>query len=379
MADNLIGTTDGVNQTFAVTYNYSPGKIEILYNGQVLTSPDDFDEWDAPTASGLAPNEIKFVYLKPTDLTVLSANYQVGDCDEGSGFGPGATNFIELEDTPTTYSGFENHYLRVNAAGNGIDFVLPGGDTEEGITNIPIGATSVDVTFSDAFDNDNYILTVSLENKVDVEPSVYPTLIKNKTTTGFTTEFSGDIDTDNYHLNWRATLPGSGPPGVGGSGISAVSEDSSPELGGHLEVGDHLLMLDPHPNGLSSHGYSIGSSGEASKMQVFDNPTGFACPLYMRSDGKWGPCTAASGIWHMPCTALALEEDEGLKTILWKGIVRKGNWSWTPGDKIYVSTVEGAITNVKPNGGSWPQVIGMAIASDTIRFDPDLSSENPNS
>jgi hypothetical protein len=375
MADSLVGLTDGVNQTFAVTYDYAPGNIEILYNGQVLNSPEDFDEYGAPTASGLAPNEIKFTYLAPTDITVLSANYQVGDCGDELG----SANFIELTDTPTTYSGFEGQYLRVNSTGDGIEFVLPTGDTEEGITNIPVGVTSVDVTFSNAFDNDNYILTISLENKVDAEPSVYPILIKNKTVTGFTAEFSGDVDSDNYHLNWRATLPGSGPPGAGGSGISAVVEDSSPELGGHLEVGSHLLMLDPHPNGLSIHGYAIGYSGDASKMTVYDNPTGFACPLYMKSNGQWAACTAVSGTTQMPCVALALEEEEGQTNILWRGIVRKGSWSWIPGQKIYVSTAEGAVTNVKPSGGAWPQVIGIAISSDTIRFDPDLASENPNS
>ena len=389
MADELIGLADGVNQTFAVSYEYTPGKIEIMYNGQLLTSPYDFDEYgaDEPTASGLEPNEIRFIYLKPTDLTVLRANYQVGNCADGSYDGPGgvipgepgATNFIELTDTPTTYSGFENYYLKVNSAGTGIEFALPSGDTDEGIEAIPTGVTSVDITFTEAFDNDNYILTVSLENKIDAEPSVYPALIKNKTTTGFTVEFSGDIDTGNYFLNWRATLPGSG--GMGSFGISAVSEDSSPELGGHLDVGDHLIMLDPSPNGLSSHGNQVGYSGEASEMYVSDNAgVPFACPLYMKTDGTWAACTAVSGTTQMPCMALSLEEDEGAaKKVFWRGNIKNSAWNFTPGQPIYVSTVEGAITKVKPNGGSWVQVIGRAIAIDTFRFEPDLTSENPNS
>lgn len=32
-------------------------------------------------------------------------------------------SFIELEDTPTTYSGAENHYLKVTSSGNGVEFV----------------------------------------------------------------------------------------------------------------------------------------------------------------------------------------------------------------------------------------------------------------
>lgn len=389
MADELVGLADGVNQTFALSYEYTPGKVEIIYDGQVLTSPYDFDEYgsDFPTASGLEPNEIRFVYLKPTDTTILKANYLVGDCGDaefnpGGSIPPGSTNFLELTDTPTTYSGFENYYLRVNAAGDGIDFVASGGDTlgiVEGIEPITSGSTSLNVTFTSAILAD-YVVTASLENTGDLETSVYPVLIKNKTTMGFTAEFSGEIDSSNYRLHWRVTDPNAATStSFEGFGLSAVSEDSSPELGNDIDLGDNLILLDPKPNGMTAHGYEIGASGDASIMQVFDNPTGFACPLYMRPDGKWGPCSAAAESVQMPCTALALEEDGGLKKIFWKGNIRKGSWNWKPGQKIYVSTVEGAITNIKPNGGSWPQVIGIAISNDTIRFDPDLTSENPNS
>jgi hypothetical protein len=408
MSDSLQGVLDSNNQKFTVSYEFVPGQIEIIYNGQVLTSPIDFEE----TGS----KEITFVYLKPDETTVLKANYMVGDCGGDSGlisstfleledtpdsytthagkilsvsqdenslsfidFEPGSTNFISLTDTPTTYSGFENHYLKVNAAGDGIDFFLPDGDVQEGITNIPIGSTTVDIIFNHEFSNDNFILTVSLENKVDLTPSVYPTLIRDKTITGFTVEFSGDIDSNNYYLNWIATLPGSGFSGMGGSGISAVVEDSTPELGGHLNVGSNLILLDPSPNGLSLHGYDIGYSGDASEMYVYNNPTGFGCPLYMKPSGQWAACTAVSGTVQMPCGALALEEDDGaIKKILWKGIIKKGSWSWIPGQVIYISTVEGALTNVKPNGGSWLQPVGLAIASNTIRFDPGFNPGDIN-
>lgn len=390
MADELIGLADGVNQKFAVSYEYSPGKIEILYNGQVLTSPDDFDEYgdDTPTASGLEPNEIRFVYLKPLDITVLRANYQVGDCAGGVEDGPGgstpsepgATSFLELTDTPTTYSGFENYFVKINAAGDGIEFASSVGDTSgiiEGIEPVVSGTMSVDVVFDSAVLGD-YVLTVSLENTGDTETSIYPVLIKNKNTMGFTAEFSGDIDTDNYRLHWRTTDPAAGvSTSFGDYSLSAVTENSSPELGGDIDLGDNLIILDPSPNGMTSHGYEIGNSGEASPMVVIDNPTGYACPLYFRPDGKLAACSAAE-FDRMPCAALALEEDEGFTKVFWKGNIRKGNWSWTPGQKIYVSTVEGAITNVKPNGGTWPQVIGIAISKDTIRFDPDLTTENPN-
>jgi len=107
-------------------------------------------------------------------------------------------------------------------------------------------------------------------------------------------------------------------------------------------------------------------------MTVDWNDTGFGCPLHMKSNGHWEQCTAASGTTRMPCMAMALEEGTGAsKKILWKGIVRKGAWSWTPGTIVYVSTVDGALTSAEPTiSGAWSQAIGLAIAPDTIRFDP---------
>jgi hypothetical protein len=410
LSDPLIGVLDGVNQTFSVSYEYTPGRIEILYNGQVLTSPQDFTE--------TGPEEITLVYLYPEEQTILRANYEIGDCTgiEGGGgadnfveledtpssyasqagklvsvnntetglsfidFEAGLTNFISLTDTPTTYSGFEDHYVKVTPSGDGLEFVLPEGDIQEGISSsISSGVYSTTVNFDRAFANDQYVLTVGLENTVDPEPSIYPILIRDKSTTGFTVDFSGDIDSDNYYLNWRATLSGTSILGGGGSGINELSNDLSPELGGNLEVGDHLVMLNTAPNGTTvSGGYVRGHSGDASEMFVFDNSPmagdGFGTPLYMRTDGKWGTCTAVSGTTQMPCAALAIEPGDGTtKNILWKGIIRKGEWSWTPGDLIYVSTVEGAITNVEPNNGHRKQCIGLAIAQDTIRFDPGFN------
>ena len=407
LSDDLIGVRDEDNQVFTVSNEYNAGRIEILYNGQVLTSPTDFTE--------TGPQEITFVYLKPGEDTVLKANYEMGDCggtggieftdlrdtpfsyssasgklvavkDDETGLefidyvpssGTGVNEFIQLVDTPADYSGFENYFVKVNAAGNGLVFEPPaGGITQEGLENISDNVSSTTITFPNTFSSTDYVLTLSLANTLDANPSVYPTLITDKTTTGFTVDFSGEIDSSNYHLNWRATHSGTAGVVIA---RSLQNPDlsrglSSPEPSGDLVVGDNLILLDPSPNGMSSHGYEIGYSGDASEMYVQDNAGNFACPLYMRSDGKWAACTAVSGTTQMPCAALALEEDDGgIKKILWKGIIRKGSWSWKPNDIIYVSTVEGSLTNVKPNSGAWVQTVGIAIARDTIRFDPGFN------
>ena len=132
--------------------------------------------------------------------------------------------------------------------------------------------------------------------------------------------------------------------------------------------------MDTTPSGNFIHGYTIGYSGNFSYVNVDWNDTGFACPLHVKTNGHFEQCSAASGTSRMPCIALALEEGTGYRKVLWNGIIRKDSWSWTPGDIIYVSTVDGALTNTKPTiSGSWVQVIGVAIATNVINFNSGLN------
>jgi hypothetical protein len=364
LSDDLVGATNGDNQVFTTTYAYEPGRIEIIFNGQTLTSPVDFTE--------TGENEITFVYVKPIADDVLKANYELSNL---SSLG----TFLDLDDTPFSYSGHEGEFVKVNASGTGLEFVPAVDGAQEGIEPVASGVSSTAVTFDTPFADSDYILLTELQNTIDDCPSIYPTIITEKTTTGFEIQFTGETDSANYSLNWLATTSGGIIGGGSGSIVSGTTnnyytldliEDATPELGGDLQVGSNAVMLNTTPSGNYIHGYTVGWSGDASEMYVQRNDTGVGCPLYMRSDGKWFQCTAASGTTQMPCAALALEEGAGTKKILWKGIIRRGSWSWTPGDIIYVSTVAGALTNVAANSGAWVQPIGLAIKPDTIRFDP---------
>jgi len=372
LAEEPQGDINGLNQTYTTEYIYRPGRIEVIYNGQVLHSPDDFDE------SG--PQEVTLKYLYPDPTDELRITYEVDNCNaDPSHHGDLPHFFTQLVDTPNNYNDSGGLYVRVKDDRSGLEFVgvPPTNITVMGNEPLSQGITSTAVTFDEAFDDTSYILVTELENTVDACPSIYPTIVTSKTTTGFEVYFSGEIDTDNYFLNWQATLSGSQTVSSGtcisGSTYYTLDlvSDATPELGGDLEVGNNGIVLDTTPSGNYIHGYVIGWSGEtSSSMTVERNDTGFACPLYMKPNGKWYQCTAASGTTQMPCTALALSESTGTQPIMWSGIVRKGAWSWTPGDIIYVSTVEGALSNTPTNSGAWEQPIGIAIKSDTIRFNP---------
>ena len=376
LAEEPVGAKDGLNRTYTTEHIYRPGRIEVIYNGQVLHSPDDFEE--------TGTQEFRLQHLYPDSTDELRVNYEVDACNASpTHHGDIPHFFTQLVDTPSNYNDSGGLYVRVKADRSGLEFigVPPTTVTRVGRESLSQGIKSTAVTFDETFDDDSYSLVTSLENTVDGCPSTYTMVITERSTSGFTVDFGGEIDSSNYFLNWQATLSGSETTssGTGGTTVSGntyynyyldLSSDSSPELGGDLLVGNHGIVLDTTPSGNFIHGYTIGWSGDTSVMNVQRNDTGFACPLYMKSNGRWFQCTATSGTTQMPCAALALDENEGNVNIMWKGIVRKGSWSWTPGDVIYVSTVEGALTNAVPNSGAWVQPIGIAISSDTIRFDP---------
>jgi hypothetical protein len=66
------------------------------------------------------------------------------------------------------------------------------------------GAVSQAVVFSNAFPSSDYTLIATLTNEVDSPPSIYSTIQGIKTSGGFTTYFSGEIDSANFVLEWYA-------------------------------------------------------------------------------------------------------------------------------------------------------------------------------
>jgi len=200
------GLINGSNQTYTTAYNYRPGRIQVYYNGQALHSPDDFTE--------TGYNEFTLTHMLPDNTDELRVTYEVDGC-----VGPAPSNclteedhdalshyFLDLEDTPPTYSGSENQVVTVNSTGTGLVFTVASGILNEqyGIEPIPNGADSVNVIFPRTFNDSDYTLTTDIENLVDSKPSAFASIISAKSNSGFTVIFSGDIDTSNYKLNWLA-------------------------------------------------------------------------------------------------------------------------------------------------------------------------------
>ncbi len=150
VADTISGTLDGYNKIFYTSYNYKRDRIDLHYNGQALHAPNDFEQ--------TGPNEITLLYDAPLPDENLRATYEI--------------------DT----SGYDPSY--------------------RGATPVLLNAVSQNVVFPSSMPDVTYNISVNLVTS-DGNPSVYSSVVGSKTVDGFTVFFSGEIDTDNYILEWE--------------------------------------------------------------------------------------------------------------------------------------------------------------------------------
>ena len=92
-----------------------------------------------------------------------------------------------------------------------------------------------------------------------------------------------------------------------------------------------------------------------------------------------GGLADADAAASMPVVGLAVEPLSvgQLGRILLRGVVNNNGWAWTPGGKVYASTVAGALTQTKPTGvDDVAQEIGVAITATELDFDPKLGGDS---
>ena len=158
--------------------------------------------------------------------------------------------------------------------------------------------------------------------------------------------------------------------GGGGGGISEVVEDTTPQLGGDLDLNEYNIVVKPSPSSDDT------ASGIIVTMTVDTNAEGIGAPLAMAADGHLDTADADS-VDNMPCVALALEAGTGSKKVLLYGVMRNDDWNWTTGagaaGLVYVSTTVGTLTQTKPTGkDDVIQPVGWALSADVIFFCPSM-------
>lgn len=160
-------------------------------------------------------------------------------------------------------------------------------------------------------------------------------------------------------------------------GISALVKDTSPELGGDLDMADYEILADISPDAnLTASGIKgVFTNGNAGSVAFGD-----VC--YMAADGDL-EFADADAVATMPGLYMALGTIGTGASGEWLiiGIARNDAWSWTIGagvlGLIYISTTGttgNTLTQAIPSGaGDQVQIIGHAISSTIMMFHPDYT------
>ena len=166
-----------------------------------------------------------------------------------------------------------------------------------------------------------------------------------------------------------AGLAGSALQTTADAAIASVVADTTPQLGGPLDLNEFNIEHIAAPS--SDHKVS----GSTVTLTAGEN-VAFGDVCYFKSDGKaWK--ADASAISTAPATylAAAVISADAAGVFLRDGFARDDTWSWTVGGKIYLSETAGAFTQTAPTtASSVTQVLGVATHADRIDFRPSLDT-----
>ena len=107
--------------------------------------------------------------------------------------------------------GSEVDEISNNSATNGTSSLLTASaihdlhNDKKGVETIASGDNTSIVIFGSVESDLNYRVFTQLINIIDIPVSLYSTIVTDKTVNGFAVEFSGDIDSANYTMEWFIT------------------------------------------------------------------------------------------------------------------------------------------------------------------------------
>ncbi|MHA1462019.1 MAG: hypothetical protein ACTSQ0_03015 [Candidatus Heimdallarchaeota archaeon] len=147
-----------------------------------------------------------------------------------------------------------------------------------------------------------------------------------------------------------------------------VVEDTTPQLGGDLELNGHNIDLGPILTVDATY------KGKIMTVVVDDASAEFGKLLYCAADFHYelsDPTDASP--YKMPVRCMALESGTGSKKVLLEGQVCKTSWNWSAGDLF--ATTSGDMTLTTPAlSGDKVQKVGWTLSADTIYFKPDSTT-----
>jgi hypothetical protein len=152
-----------------------------------------------------------------------------------------------------------------------------------------------------------------------------------------------------------------------GGGIDSLVEDTSPQLGGNLDLNDKSL---DYTAALGTDHTYVGAIETATVGETVS----FGDVLYYKlSDGKWWKADQDTYIetpaMRMCVAATITANNSG--TLLIRGKVRDDTWNFTI-VRVYLGAIGTATSTVPSTTGTFVQMLGIAITADKLDFNPSI-------
>jgi len=177
---------------------------------------------------------------------------------------------------------------------------------------------------------------------------------------GATNEHVLTKDTATGYAVWKAAV----------SGIGSVSEDTTPQLGGDLDLAEHSISYDlPDADG--------EYTGMISTQTVDTNTNGVGNVGILAADGHFDDADADAASTGGGEIVLVCESGTGSKKVLHDGWMYKSDWGFSPSvGPAYVDTGNGLLTSSAPDvTGDVVKIAGyfysVSGTSGLLRFKPE--------
>ncbi len=150
------------------------------------------------------------------------------------------------------------------------------------------------------------------------------------------------------------------------SSFANLVEDTTPQLGGYLELNkNHLRFL---PDGLTDHSFEGSAITETAGENFTIGEIG-----YLKSDGKIWKTDAdaeATTKGRLYMATASINADASGVFLLY-GIIRDDSFTWTVGGIYCVGLTAGAIETMSVTTGDFPRIVGYGERAHVFFFCPD--------
>lgn len=151
------------------------------------------------------------------------------------------------------------------------------------------------------------------------------------------------------------------------SAIDNVVEDTTPQLGGDLDLNEKAVEYNSSPT------TDLTYNGKKALLTAGANVV-WGDIAMLQSDGKYDSADAsaeATGNGHLVFATETAADTETFDGVI-EGFIRDDSWNWTIGGPIYLSETTGELTQTAPvTSSAIVRIVGYAISADVIWFSPD--------